>query len=155
MSAPLIFGRRLALALAAVAALAVTGAALTGPAAAGPQFVVAVNGYDPVSYFTEDGPAPGVVTISHHWNGATWLFASEENRDRFAADPTRYAPRFDGYCAFAASRGYKAPGDPEVWRVVDGRLYLNATPRAQTLWEEDIPGNIATGEENWPRLNAL
>ena len=139
--------------LTAAAVLAV-GAAFAMPAVAGPQYVVALNGYDAVAYFADGAPAEGEVTISHFWNGANWLFSSEENRDRFAADPEAYAPQFDGYCAYAAALGYIAPGDPNVWAVVDDRLYLNVSDRAATLWERDREGNIATAEQNWPRLNS-
>ena len=138
----------------AVAAAITAGTAFALPAAAGPQYVVALGGYDAVAYFTDGAPAPGTVTISHHWNGANWLFTSAENRDQFAADPEAYAPQFDGYCAYAAALGYIAPGDPTVWAVVDDRLYLNVHERAAELWEQDREANIATAEENWPRLNS-
>jgi YHS domain-containing protein len=123
-------------------------------ALAGPQFVVALQGYDAVSYF-EGEPKRGEFLHSVHWNGATWLFATPENKERFRKDPTAYAPQFDGYCAFAASRGYKAPGDALTWKVVKGKLYLNFNAEAARYWNEDIPGNIRKGEENWPKLNSL
>ncbi len=127
---------------------------MTLPALAGPQFVVALHGYDPVAYFTDGRPVPGDLRYTHFWNGANWVFSSEANRVRFAADPGAFAPRYDGYCAYAASLGYIAPGDPQAWRIVDGGLYLNFSARARELWELDIPGNIAKAEQNWPRLNA-
>ena len=122
---------------------------------AGPQFVVALEGYDPVSYFANGQPHKGDLLHGVHWNGATWLFASEENQKRFEQDPAAYAPQFDGYCAYAASQGYKAPGDPQTWKIVGGKLYLNFNADAARLWSEDIPGNIRKGEDNWPRLNAF
>ena len=136
------------------AAVIATGAAFALPAEAGPQYVVALGGYDAVAYFADGAPAAGEVTISHHWNGANWLFSSAENRDLFAANPEAYAPQFDGYCAYAAAQGYIAPGDPKVWAIVDDRLYLNVHERAAALWEQDLEGNIASAEENWPRLNS-
>ena len=114
--------------------------------------LVALHGHDPVSYFTEGAPTPGDPDISLDWNGVTWLFATTEHRAMFEADPHAYAPQFGGYCAWAASQGYIAPGDPTVWRIVDGRLYLNFNDRARMLWEQDIPGAIARGEANWPRI---
>ena len=112
----------------------------------------AVGGYDPVSYFTEDGPVMGDPAISLDWNGATWRFATTAHRDAFRANPEAYAPQFGGYCAWAASQGYIAPGDPLIWRIVDGRLYLNFNARAQSLWEGDLPDAIARGQANWPRI---
>jgi hypothetical protein len=113
---------------------------------------LAMQGYDPVSYVAAGRPARGTTAFETRWNGATWRFASAANRDAFANDPDRYAPRFGGYCAYAVSRGYTANGDPRVWRVVDGRLYLNYSAGAQALWEKDVPGNIAKGNANWPAV---
>lgn len=121
-------------------------------AQAGNQLAVALSGYDTVSY--HDGtPLQGEARFNHFHNGAIWYFASEENRDTFKSDPAKYAPAYDGYCSWAASQGYKAPGDPMVWQVVDGTLYVQVHPRAQSLWSEDIPMYIAQGDENWPRIH--
>ncbi|WP_283638156.1 YHS domain-containing (seleno)protein [Marinovum algicola] len=113
---------------------------------------VAINGADPVAYFTTGGPVLAEGRFAADWNGATWHFARAEDRDAFAAEPARYAPQFGGYCAFAASRGYLAPTIPEAWTVYEGRLYLNANLRARELWLEDVPGNIAKGRANWPDI---
>ncbi len=113
---------------------------------------IAIDGTDPLGYFTEGRPVPGSADITHDWNGATWRFASVENRDTFAADPEAYAPQFGGYCAFAVSRGYIAPTAPEAWTIYDGKLYLNFSLRIRRRWERDIPGNIARGVENWPAV---
>ncbi len=122
---------------------------------AGPQFVVALQGYDAVSYFEDGKPSKGEFLHSVHWNGATWLFATQENHQRFLKKPGAYAPQFDGYCALAASLGYKAPGDALTWKIVDGKLYLNFNAEAARIWNQDVPGNIRKGQENWTRLNPL
>ena len=111
---------------------------------------VAMRGFDPVAYFAENKPVPGHDRHQHAWNGARWYFANAENLDAFVKDPEQYAPRYGGFCAYAVSHGYTADGDPQVWKIVDGRLYLNYNRDAQQAWEEDIPGNIAKGNENWP-----
>ncbi len=130
-----------------------TGFALAAQTAtAGNQLAVAIGGYDTVSYHNGT-PTPGEARFNHFWNGAIWYFSSEENRDTFKGDPTSFAPAYDGYCSWAASQGYKAPGDPMVWQVVDGTLYVQVHPRAQTLWQEDIPTYIEAGDENWPRIH--
>lgn len=110
------------------------------------------HGYDVVAYFTDGKPVKGSAEFSHEWKGATWQFASAEHRDAFAAAPEKYAPQFGGYCAYAVSRGYTANGDPETWKVVDGKLYLNYSAAAAEKWNQDVPGNIAKGNENWPQL---
>jgi YHS domain-containing protein len=123
-------------------------------AGAGPQFTVALQGYDPVSYFEGSTPQKGDFMHAVHWNGATWLFTSDEHARRFKENPTKYAPQFDGYCSLAASRGYRAPGEALTGVVVNDKLYLNFNDQAKKLWSEDVPGNIRKGEENWPKLNS-
>ena len=85
----------------------------------------AVGGYDPVAYFTEGKPVAGNSGITHQWKGTTWRFSSEKNRDLFKAEPAKYAPQYGGYCAWAVSQGYTAKGDPNHWKIVGGKLYLN------------------------------
>lgn len=113
---------------------------------------VAINGTDPVAYFTEEGPVAGNPAIAHDWMEATWLFASAVNRDRFIDEPERFAPVFGGYCAFAASRGYLAPTVPEAWTVHEGRLFLNYNLRTRRRWQAELPDVIAAGEANWPAI---
>jgi YHS domain-containing protein len=111
---------------------------------------VAVGGYDPVAYFTERKPVSGKADITFSWKGATWRFVSAQNRDAFKADPEKYAPQYGGYCAFAVSQGATAKGDPKVWTVVDGKLYLNLSASVQKTWEKDVPGYIKSADKNWP-----
>lgn len=115
-------------------------------------FGTAVHGYDVVAYFDEGKPVKGSREFQHEWQGARWHFASAERRDRFEADPERYAPQYGGYCAYAVAQGGKADIDPQAWRIVDGKLYLNLSRDVQALWEEDIPGYIRKADANWPRL---
>lgn len=112
----------------------------------------AIKGYDPVAYFTQGGPAKGRGAHSHEWMGATWYFASAENMELFAGDPEKYAPQYGGYCAYAVSQGYTAKIDPDAWKIVDDKLYLNFSLKVQKLWEEDIPGYIAAADVNWPKI---
>jgi YHS domain-containing protein len=113
---------------------------------------LAVGGYDPVAYFAEGIPVEGSGEYTHEWKGATWRFSSARNLELFQADPEKYAPEYGGYCAYAVANGVTAPGDPEVWRIVEGRLYLNVSESIQTEWERDIPGYIRSADSNWPRL---
>ncbi|MEM8813966.1 MAG: YHS domain-containing protein, partial [Pseudomonadota bacterium] len=70
----------------------------------------------------------------------------------FKADPTAYAPQFDAYCAWAASQGYKRPGDPNVTEMVDGKLYTFVHEGARDKWRADIAKHIADGEANWVQI---
>ena len=136
----------LSILMAGLLALAATAAQ------AGNQLSVAIGGYDSVSYHKGE-PMRGEARFNHFWNGAIWYFASEENRNAFRDTPEQFAPKYDGYCAWAASQGYKAPGDPTVYVVHEGDLSLQVHPRAQELWKGDKAGNITTGDENWPRIH--
>ena len=113
---------------------------------------LAVNGYDPVAYFTEGRPVEGSSAFESTYKGATWRFASAAHKAAFDADPARYAPQYGGYCAWAVSQGYTAKGDPANWRIVDGKLYLNYNAAVQRDWEKDVAGNIESADANWPKL---
>lgn len=137
----------------ALLAIAVAATALASSAAhAGSQLAVALGGYDTVAYFKENQPVPGRAKFHHFWNGAVWYFSSEANRDQFAATPTEFAPQYDGYCAWAASQNYKRPGDPNVWQIVDGKLYVKVHEGAQKKWRADIANHITQGDDNWVRI---
>lgn len=132
---------------------------------AGEQYIddtgFAVSGYDVVAYFDlpqaevgspQPEAIPGRADITADYNGATFAFSTTENRDRFLADPARFAPQYDGHCAYGVSKGGKVPGNPNLWRIVDDQLYLNITTNVVGFWEEDIPGNITLAEGNWVDL---
>jgi len=135
-------------------ALAVSTTFATGlkPAVNKGEDSVAIKGYDPVAYLVSGRATIGNPKFEHSWNDAIWRFASKSNRDRFKRDPKRYAPQFGGYCAWAISRGYTADVDPEAFQIVDGRVYLIYSKSVQRRWEQDIPGNIAKAEANWPAV---
>jgi YHS domain-containing protein len=113
---------------------------------------LAVGGYDPVAYHTQSKPVPGTDEFTHTWKGAEWRFASKENLDAFVKEPEKYAPQYGGYCAYAVGHGSLASGDPKVWTIVDGKLYLNISKSVQTSWEKDKGKLIKRGDANWPKL---
>ncbi|MBP6010869.1 MAG: YHS domain-containing protein [Alphaproteobacteria bacterium] len=113
---------------------------------------LAVGGYDAVAYFKASKPVQGVAQFTTDYKGATWRFASKENLDAFKANPTAYAPQYGGYCSWAVAQGYTASGDPQVWKIVNGKLYLNYDTSVQAKWEKDIPGFITKADKNWPSV---
>ena len=113
---------------------------------------VALRGYDPVAYFTENKPVKGSPAYQVAHKGSTFHFASQANRDLFKADPARYAPQYDGFCAYGTAAGYKAAIDPAAYSIVDGKLYLNYNADIQKKWRADIPGYIAKADKNWPTV---
>jgi len=113
---------------------------------------LALRGYDAVAYFSEGAAVEGRAEFAHQWNGARWLFKSAENRDAFAREPEAYAPQYGGYCSYAVAHGYTADADPQAWKVVGGKLYLNYNADVRLLWEQDIPGFLQKSEQNWPQF---
>jgi YHS domain-containing protein len=113
---------------------------------------LALKGYDPVAYFVSGKPMKGDVQFKAAHNGATWYFSSASNRDLFVAEPAKYAPQYGGYCAWAVSEGYTAPADPNVWKIVDNRLYVNYNASVGANWAKDTARNISRADKNWPKV---
>ena len=129
---------------------------ITSIAMAGEESTVenlAIKGYDTVAYFKAGKAMKGNKSFTFQWHDMTWCFTTKENRDLFAAVPEKYAPQYDGYCAWAMTEARKAITDPEVWKIVNGKLYLNCSKAAYEKWSRDIPGNIKKADENWPKLS--
>ncbi|MDA8586662.1 hypothetical protein N9L47_10420 [Rhodobacteraceae bacterium] len=134
---------------------------------AGPQYIdgsdYAVSGYDVVAYFSlpqskvgkkQVGAVPGRKDITADYNGAKFAFSTKANRDLFVANPAKYVPQYDGHCAYGVSQGNKVPGNPDLWRIVDGKLYLNITRGVERVWDRDIPGYIKSANQKWGRLES-
>jgi YHS domain-containing protein len=132
-------------------------AGLAGQVFAGPQYVdgtgYAVSGYDVVTYFN-GGPKAGKKEFSTTYNGAKFAFSSAANLAAFQASPGKYTPAYDGHCAYGVAQGGKVPGNPKLWKIVSGKLYLNITPSVQGDWEADIPGNLKKSTVNWTTLES-
>lgn len=112
----------------------------------------AIRGYDPVAYFEQGEPVKGQESLTYEWNGASWYFSSQKNLDAFKADPEKYTPQFGGYCAYAVGNGYTYESDPNAWKIVDGKLYLNYSKGVQKKWMEKQDFYIQEANTNWPKL---
>ncbi len=112
---------------------------------------VAINGYDPVSYFNA-APSAGDPAYVSEYNGATYRFASADNKAAFDADPAAYEPQYGGYCAYGAAKGVKFKTAPETGTVVGGKLFFNKDRNVQELWNKDQPGFIAEADGQWPAI---
>lgn len=150
-----VFTRRAAICgiLAFAVATGLGAAAQAGPVNAS-SAGVAIEGYDPVAYFKAGKPVKGSPKFVATHDGVSWRFSSGENRDAFVANPSGFAPQYGGYCAWAVSQGYTAKIDPDAWKIVGGKLYLNYSKSVQRSWTQDIPGNIKKGNANWPGIRA-
>jgi len=113
---------------------------------------VGAGGYDVVVYHTQGKAMRGTGFHAANFEGVTYLFTSKENRTKFLKAPDKYVPQFGGYCAFGAAMGKKLYADPTVWKIVDGKLYLNVDSKIQKKFEKDLAGNIAKANANWPKL---
>jgi YHS domain-containing protein len=107
------------------------------------------GGYDVVSYFTESKPVRGSGRYTAEYRGVTYLFSSKQNKKTFEEDPRKYLPAYGGYCAYGVAIDKKFWGDPEVWEIVDGTLYLNLDKGIQQEWQKDKPGYITKANSNW------
>jgi YHS domain-containing protein len=132
-------------------------ALLTSPGFAGQQFVdgAALSGYDAVAYQDEGAAVRGETTITTDWNGATWRFATPAHLAQFRADPARYAPAYDGHCAYAVSEGRKSGGTPELWLVAGKRLYLLCSKSAFEKWTSEFDTRLTRANANWSTLELL
>jgi len=114
---------------------------------------VAIKGYDPVAFFTDNKPVRGNDAFTAQHQGVTYKFASAANREAFVASPDRYVPQYGGFCAYGTAEGYKADIDPQAFSIVDGKLYLNYNNDIRTKWQKDVPGYITRGDKNWPAVS--
>ncbi|AQP35261.1 MULTISPECIES: YHS domain-containing (seleno)protein [Vibrio] len=113
----------------------------------------ALSGYDTVAYFTKGEPVKGSSDFSTLYKNAQWYFSSKENLELFLNNPNQYAPQYGGYCAWAVSeKNDFAPGDPNQWAIVDGKLYLNYDKKIKTLWDANQAVHIQQADKNWPNL---
>jgi YHS domain-containing protein len=135
--------------------IAVAGALFGGHAAAqnaAPANRVALKGYDPISYFTDGKPEQGSSEFTFAFDDTMYWFKSAGHRDKFASDPERYAPQFDGYCAIQLSHGLKVEADPEAWTITNGKLYVFSLKKGVTKFKDESVAIAEKAKENWPKL---
>lgn len=113
---------------------------------------LAIRGYDPVAYFTENKPVKGSDKFVFTWQGVEWRFKDEKNMLVFKANPEQFAPQYGGYCAYGLSEDHKSPTEPDAFTIVDNRLYLNYNLKVKELWSKDIPGRLVKADKHWTRL---
>lgn len=112
----------------------------------------AIKGYDPVAYFVDKKPVKGDPSISYKWMEVEWYFSNPENLELFKSNPEKYAPQYGGYCAYSVAKGYTAKVDPEVYQIIDGKLYLNYNESVQKNWKEYLDRYIVQAGQNWPAV---
>lgn len=113
---------------------------------------VALQGYDPVAYFTVQAPVKGRPEFTAEHRGAKYQFHSAKNRDLFAADPTKYEPQFGGYCAYGVSKGKLVEVDVNAWQIVEGRLLLQYSLGVRDDFNRDAAGHLKKADAQWLKL---
>jgi YHS domain-containing protein len=113
---------------------------------------VAIQGYDPVAFFTDNKPVKGDPKYLSKRDGAIYFFASKEHKDMFLKAPAKYEPVFGGYCAYGVSRDKLVEIDVNAFQIVDGQLLLQYSPSVKDKFNADAKGNLAKANANWPDL---
>jgi YHS domain-containing protein len=113
----------------------------------------ALQGYDPVAYFTDGKPVKGSPEFTATYKGARYQFASTEHRNMFNQSPAKYEPQFGGFCGYAASINKLAPIEVDKFQVLHDRLILQHNKKAWDLWHKDVEGNLKKADANWPTLS--
>lgn len=113
---------------------------------------VAMLGYDAVAYFAEGKPVKGDPKFTHDWMGAKWQFASASHRELFKANTEKYAPQYGGYCAYGVSQGHLVVIEPDKFKILDGKLYLNYDADVQATWLKDPAGYVRQADARFKAL---
>lgn len=114
---------------------------------------VGIQGYDAVAYFTDSKPVKGDGNHVVAHDGVNYLFASDEHKKLFEANPEKYLPQYNGWCAYGVAVNKKFIADPTVWKIVDGKLYMNLDRTIYAKWILDVPGNIKKADANWTQIH--
>jgi hypothetical protein len=122
--------------------------ALSAPSWAQQGVPLAIDGYDPVAYFTQSAAVRGLPEIEYEWDEYRYRFSRVEHRDLFKADPARYAPQFANYCAMSLARGEIVEANPESWLISDGKLYLFGKSIGPALFNQTLSENVKRANEN-------
>ena len=114
---------------------------------------VAIDGYDPVSYFIDSEPHLGRPDFEYDWGGVPWYFESAANRDVFARNPDIYAPQYGGHCLMSLSRGYLSDGKPRLYAIEAMKLYFFYSSANRDAFLLSKSEAIAEAGKNWPKLS--
>jgi len=112
---------------------------------------IALQGFDPVSYFTGE-PIKGSAEIISTYQGGIYRFQNQENKTKFDANPEQYAPQYGGFCAVAISEGKTFPIEPKTYTITDGKLYLfynGKLGNTKPQWEADEQTRRENADSHW------
>ena len=115
---------------------------------------MAIQGFDPVSYFETGIPQKGVRDFQSEYSNVSWFFSSAEHLRLFKLDPEKYIPQFGGRCSWAIAHNFLAKGNPTVWIIRNDRLYLFFSKGVKRQFIKNIEDNIEQAYQNWQSLSA-
>jgi YHS domain-containing protein len=113
---------------------------------------VILKGYDPVAYFNQGKAVRGNPSITSRYNGATYLFASREDKAEFDKSPAKFEPQYGGYCAYSMSKGERHDIDPKAFHIYKGKLYVCETPEQMKKFSANIDASISKADQNWLKI---
>jgi len=113
---------------------------------------IGIKGYDPVAYFTDHAAVKGDPSLRSTNGGVIYLFATKGHKEGFDDQPSKYIPRFGGFCAYGVSREAVIPIDPTAFQIVDDHLLLQYSKGVMQKFNRDQAGNLAKANRNWPSL---
>ena len=116
------------------------------------QAGLAIQGYDPVAFFTDGKPILGDEKFHSTYHEVTYRFASAEHLQMFQVNPAKYEPQFGGYCAYGVAKGALAPVRIDAFQIVDGRLLMQHDTEVRDAFSKNADGNLAAADKNWPNL---
>jgi YHS domain-containing protein len=117
---------------------------------------LAIQGYDPVAYFTQKKAVKGNKQFAVNAGGAIYYFSSQANKDAFLKNPAAYEPQYGGWCAYAmGATGEKVEIDPETFKILNGKLYLfyhSWTNNTLTKWNKEEASLKSNADKNWAKI---
>jgi YHS domain-containing protein len=113
---------------------------------------VILKGYDPVAYFKEGKAVMGSPFITSTYKGATYLFASREDKADFDKSPAKFEPQYGGYCAYSMSKNVRHDIDPKAFHIYKGKLYVCETPDQMKRFSANIDENTSKADQNWLKI---
>ncbi|WP_421758926.1 YHS domain-containing (seleno)protein [Devosia sp.] len=132
--------------------VAARAAALVETVVTDPISGIAIEGYDPVTYFIDGNPQPGLPDFEYQWQGVPWYFVSAANRDIFIRNPEIYAPQYGGHCVTSLSRGYLSDGKPRLFLIRGMKLYFFYSVANRDAFLQSEAASVRQASNNWVTL---
>ncbi len=129
-------------------------AALVETVVTDPISGIAIEGYDPVTYFIDGTPELGLPDFEYQWQGVPWYFVSAANRDVFIRNPEIYAPQYGGHCVTSLSRGYLSDGKPRLFLIRAMKLYFFYSVANRDAFLQSEQASVRQASNNWVTLQA-